>query len=405
MVNGIKGIQFFTMRLQKTLLISGIYATFFIACKKSSVDAIADNPTDDNSCVQSEGARNGDIVDGRYIVSFNNTIQSRGITADRIQSISADILERNNISTSLLKESFAGEPGGFIATLSDEQAARVKTDPSVAIVEKDRIISLATCFTVVEPRTITWNINRVGYGDGRGKTAWIIDTGIDYEHPDLNVDTVRSRSFLPGIPSADDQNGHGTHVGGIIGAKNNSFGTLGVASGANLVSLRVLDENGSGLLSYIVQALAYINANAAAGDVVNMSLGDDDGISPTLDQQVISTSNRGILIAIAAGNDHELANKYSPGRANGPNIFTVSAIDSLDNFASFSNYGNDVVDYAVPGVRILSAYLNNRYAYMSGTSMAAPHMAGLLLLKGRNITTSGFAKNDPDGTADPIAHY
>ena len=405
MVNGIKGVKFFTMRLRKTILVSGICASFFIACQKSADDTISTTPPDDETCVQGNGVENGDIVEGRYIISFNNTIQSRGMSANRIHDISAEVLGRNNINTSLLKGSFAGEPGGFIANLSVTEAARIKADPSVAIVEQDRIVSLATCFTLVDPRLITWNINRVGYGDGRGKTAWIIDTGIDFQHPDLNVDTVRSRSFLPGNPSADDKNGHGTHVGGVIGAKNNTFGTLGVASGANLISLRVLDENGSGLLSYIVQALAYINANAAPGDVVNMSLGDDEGISASLDQQVINTANRGILIAIAAGNDHDLANKYSPGRANGANIFTVSAIDSTDNFASFSNYGNDVVDYAAPGVRILSAYLDNRYAYMSGTSMAAPHMAGLLLLKGRNITTSGLAKNDPDGTADPIAHY
>lgn len=393
------------MHLRKTLLVSGIFATVLIACTKSSVDNLAGTDPGDDTCVQGEGARSGDIIEGRYIISFNNNVQSRGVSAGRIHDISAGVLERNSITTTSLRESFAGEPGGFIAILSDEEAARIKTDPSVAIVEQDRIISLATCFTVVEPRLITWNINRVGYGDGRGKTAWIIDTGVDFQHPDLNVDTTRSRSFLPGKPSADDQNGHGTHVGGIIGAKNNTFGTLGVASGATLISLRVLDENGNGLLSYIVQALAYINTNAAAGDVVNMSLGDDEGISASLDQQVINTSNRGILIAIAAGNDHTQANKYSPGRANGSNIFTVSAIDSLDNFASFSNYGNDVVDYAVPGVRILSAYPDNRYAYMSGTSMAAPHMAGLLLLKGKNFTTSGFAKNDPDGAADPIAHF
>jgi subtilisin family serine protease len=92
-------------------------------------------------------------------------------------------------------------------------------------------------------------------------------------------------------------------------------------------------------------------------------------------------------------------------QTNGANIFTVSAVDSTGNFASFSNYGNDVVDYAMPGVRILSTYIGNKYAYMSGTSMAAPHMAGLLLLKGKNIGSSGTAKNDPDGSADVIAHF
>jgi subtilisin family serine protease len=113
----------------------------------------------------------------------------------------------------------------------------------------------------------------------------------------------------------------------------------------------------------------------------------------------------GIYITIAAGNDSQPASNFSPGRANGKNIFTVSAIDSVDNFASFSNYGHDVIDYAAPGVHVLSTYLDGKYAYMSGTSMSSPHVAGLLLLKGNNIVTSGFAKNDPDSIADPIAHY
>ncbi len=265
-------------------------------------------------------------------------------------------------------------------------------------------MALSTCFTVADPLLITWNVKRVGYGDGTGKTAWIIDTGIDFTHPDLTVDQTRSKSFINGVTSAKDENGHGTHVAGIIGAKNNTFGVLGVASGATLVSLRVLDKSGNGVLSSIIQALGYANSNGRAGDVVNLSLGEDS-VSNILDEQVENTAARGIYIAIAAGNDKEPARNFSPGRSNGPNIFTVSAIDSLDNFASFSNYGNDVIDYAVPGVRILSTYIGGKYAYMSGTSMAAPHMAGLLLLRGRNIATSGTAKNDPDGTADPIAHY
>ena len=317
---------------------------------------------------------------------------------------SEDVMERNDISSTAVLGTFAGEPGGFVAKLSDLDAAKLNADPSIKTVEPDRIISLGGCFTIAEPRLITWNINRVGYGDGRGKTAWIIDTGIDMAHPDLNADGTRSRSFIAGITSANDDNGHGTHVAGIIGAKNNSIGVLGVASGANLVALKVLDSTGTGSLSAIIQALAYVNTNASAGDVVNMSLGLED-VSPTLTEQVLNTANRGILIAIAAGNSHQEANKTSPANANGANVYTVSAIDSLDRFASFSNYGNDVVDYAQPGVNILSTYTHGRYAYMSGTSMAAPHLAGLLLLRGRNLNVSGTAKNDPDGVADPIAHY
>ena len=192
-------------------------------------------------------------------------------------------------------------------------------------------------------------------------------------------------------------------MAGIIGAKNNDFGVMGIAADATLVSCRVLDKDGKGTLSSIIQALAYIGANAKAGDVINMSIGEDE-TSDVLDQQVQAIAAKGIYVAIAAGNDSKAADLFSPGRANGDNIFTVSAVDSLDNFASFSNYGNDVVDFAAPGVRILSTYKDGLYAKMSGTSMATPHVAGLLLLKGRSISYSGTAINDPDGTPDKIAH-
>lgn len=391
----------FIMHLRKTSLLFLTCAVIF-SCKKENSNSTT-SQTDD--CVTQRSYKDGDIIEGQYIVAYKpSSLDARATSTYRISQVSEDILERNKINSAAIKKAFQGEPGGFIAHLSAKEAASLKDDPTIEAIEPDRIVALSTCFTVVEPRLITWNISRVGYGDGTGKTAWIIDTGIDFDHPDLTVDQTRSKSFINGVTSANDENGHGTHVAGIIGAKNNSFGVLGVASGATLVSLRVLDKDGNGTLSSIIQALGYVNANGHAGDVVNMSLGEDS-VSTILDQQVENTAARGIYIAIAAGNDKKPARNYSPGRANDTNIFTVSAIDSLDNFASFSNYGNDVVDFAAPGVRILSTYLEGKYAYMSGTSMAAPHMAGLLLLKGRNIVTSGAAKNDPDGTADPIAHY
>lgn len=378
---------------------------FLAGCKKDKNSSDTSRVTPDE-CISTGAVGSGGVVAGRYIIAYKpSSVSARGMTAERLNSISTDVLKRNSISEKAVKENFAGEPGGFIAVLSAEEANKLSNDKNIEAVEPDRIISLGSCFTVAAPRLITWNVARVGYGSGIGKRAWIVDTGIDFTHPDLNVDSANSKSFITGVSSARDENGHGTHVAGIIGAKNNTFGVLGIASGASLVSLRVLDKDGQGFLSYIIQALAYINANALPGDVVNMSVGNDEGISSTLDQQVRNTAARGIFIAIAAGNEKELANKYSPGRTNAENVYTVSAIDSLDNFASFSNYGNDVVDYAAPGVRILSTFLNGRYAYMSGTSMAAPHVAGLLLLKGKGITSSGTAKKDPDAVADPIAHY
>ena len=374
-----------------------------VSCKKNN-DSTGNSSGDDDDCVMRSSTGSGEIKASQYIVAFSPVIDSRTSSRISLDQVSKDVLQRNTIDVSALKTSFIGEPGGFIATMTPDQAEALRHDESIEVVEPDRVISLGSCFTVVEPRLVTWNISRIGYGNGLGKTAWIVDSGIDFDHPDLAVDQTRSRSFVEGQTSADDQNGHGTHVAGIIGAKNNTIGVLGVASGASLVALKVLDKDGEGNLSYIIQAIAYINTVADAGDVINMSVGGESG-SDILDQQVRNTAARGIYFAIAAGNDNKLANLSSPARVNASNVYTISAVDSLDNFASFSNYGNDVVDFAAPGVRILSTWMNNKYAYASGTSMAAPHVAGLLLLRGRSITSSGVAKNDPDGTPDPIAHY
>ena len=385
------------MRLLKTTILASAIL-FYTSCTKTDVHS---GNTSNAGCFSSNSTENGKLIDGQYIISFKSADASV-VSNEEIKRKARAIVLGGKVSE--VKAYFNGGGGGVVAAMTKSQAENLKKDVSVKSVEPDRIVALSTCFTVVAPTLVTWNINKVGYGDGRGKTAWVIDTGIDFDHPDLNVDQTRSRSFIPNVTSADDENGHGTHVAGIIGAKNNNIGVLGVASDATLVSLRVLDKDGKGTLSSIIQALSYISANARAGDVVNMSVGEDEQPSDVLDQQVKAIAAKGIYVAIAAGNDSKSANSFSPGRANADNIFTVTAVDSLDRFASFSNYGNDVVDFAAPGVRILSTYKDGQYARMSGTSMATPHVAGLLLLKGRNISYSGMALNDPDGTPDKIAH-
>jgi len=145
----------------------------------------------------------------------------------------------------------------------------------------------------------------------------------------------------------------------------------------------------------------YVAANAAPGDAANMSLGGPP--SDALDDAVRNAASQGIYFAIAAGNDGDDANNYSPARVNGTTIFTVSAIDDADTFASFSNWGNPPVDYAAPGVSILSLWKDGGTNTISGTSMATPHVCGLLLLG--SIQADGYAIDDPDGNPDPIAHY
>jgi subtilisin len=385
------------LRSRKFLsVVLSLLALIFPGCHQNDAPTPDLNP---NDCMSSSASIAPQPVEGKYIVAFTNPKGSSGRTTAK----AARVLERHHLSEDYVTDRIAGELINYIMQLTPEEAALLKRDTAVAHVEQDKILAICSCFTVIEPSLVTWNVDKVGYGDGVGKTAWIMDTGIDMNHPDLTVDQPRSRSFVEGVTSADDDNGHGTHVAGIVGAKNNSLGTLGVASGATLVSLKILDKDGKGFLSTALKALSYVRANGKAGEAVNISLGLEE-VSQILETEIKGIANRGIFIAIAAGNDGGPADNYSPARTTGNNIYTVSAIDSLNRFAAFSNYGNDAVDFAAPGVRIVSSYFHNQYAIISGTSMASPHVAGLLLITGGKIKTEGYAIDDPDGTPDPIAH-
>jgi subtilisin family serine protease len=315
---------------------------------------------------------------------------------------------------------------GFSATIPAARLNGLRRNPQVSLVEIDQIASIprpgaqAPRFCSdpanadhpacsdggggeeVGSQTTPWGITRVGgASDGTGTTAWIIDTGIDFDHADLNVDVGRSANFVTrGKDSAKDGHGHGTHVAGTIAAIDNGIDVVGVAAGATVVAIRVLDNGGSGSYSGVIAGVDHVAANAANGDVANMSLGGPP--SNALDNAVKTAAAGGVKFALAAGNSGEDADKHSPARAEGNNIYTISAIDSSDCMASWSNYGNPPVDYAAPGVGILSTKKGGGTTTMSGTSMASPHVAGILLLG--NVGTDGYACDDPDGNADPIAH-
>jgi subtilisin len=371
-----------------------ILPLLLIACGDDELET-AKAPAEED-CISSKSV-SGQVIEGEYIVAVESPLAS-----GRAQSISS-VLSTNGISDHSIVKSFDGDREYHVIKMKSEDALKLKTDSRIRSVEPDRIISACGCFTVVEPKSVTWNVNKVGYANGTGKTAWVIDTGIDTDHPDLNVDKVRSKSFMD-AGSFEDDNGHGTHIAGIIGALNNNIGTLGVASGASIVGLKVLDQKGDGKLSSLINALTYVKANAKAGDVVNISVGFPE-VSAILENEIKAIASRGIYFSLAAGNESSDANTYSPARTSGANIYTVSAIDSLNTFATFSNYGNDVVDYAAPGVRILSTYKDGKYAILSGTSMAAPHVAGILLINNGKVNSSGVAVGDPDGVGDEIAHF
>lgn len=244
-----------------------------------------------------------------------------------------------------------------------------------------------------------------GPQDGVGRHAWIVDTGIDIHHRDLRVGAganfVRDARGRVGR-SPDDENGHGTHVAGIVAALNNRQDIIGVAAGATVHPIRVLDANGSGTVETVLSGLEFVAANAQAGDVVNLSLGAK-GHFQSLHEAVLALAERGIKIGIAAGNAGAAAQDYEPAHVEHPNVYTVSAIDHADQFATFSNFGNPPVDWASPGVDVLSLRAGGGTVSYSGTSMAAPHITGILLLTTPRL--DGQAQGDPDGLPDPIGHY
>ena len=261
----------------------------------------------------------------------------------------------------------------------------------------------APSYTTITPmagENLPWNIERVGYGDGTGKTVWVIDSGIDTDHPDLNVDLTRSLSLIYGNPSFEDGYGHGTSVAGIIAAKNNGSGMIGVAANATIIALRVFDDAGAGTLSRAINAVLHVGNNAKAGDVVNMSLGS--GMSTTLDNAVRTAAEKGILFAIAAGNSAVDCYQSSPARVDAPGVYTISASDVYNRIWDRSNYGASV-DFAAPGVNVTVTTKGGSIgggAY--GTSMAAPHVAGILALRG-TVYSQGTITGDKDTTPDPIA--
>jgi hypothetical protein len=270
----------------------------------------------------------------------------------------------------------------------------------------------------------------------------LLDTGIDLDHPDL-LNVYNQISFVPGTQSADDDNGHGTHVAGIAAARDNNLGVVGVAPGARLWAVKVLDSNGQGLISDIIKGIDYLGQHASEVDVINMSFGCENCYSAALDVAIQNLISKGITFVAAAGNGHNDASTFSPANFN--NVIAVSAIvdsdgkcggigpstnfGADDTFASFSNYGS-IISLASPGVNILSTSIGGGYVTISGTSTSAAHVSGVAsLIKAANPSASaadvkntliqmankpssicdqqgrgGYFIGDVDGIAEPLVY-
>lgn len=387
-------------------------ATAFVSCsKEEGVDPVQETETTQSFAQP---------INDQYIVVYKEDGKLMGdhqTNKQAVRSKTKELFATHGIVSGEIVQVYSAALSGVTVRMSKDELSKLRESSDIAFIEQDQIVTLAPpCGTPTNP----CNDDGGGGGDTSGQetpygitrvngvtsytgsgVAWVIDTGIDLDHPDLNVDASRGyNAFTSGRDgkSLDDGNGHGSHVAGTIAALNNDQGVIGVAPGATVIPVKVLDSRGSGSYSGVINGVDHVAANGSSGDVANMSLGGP--VSDALDTAVKNAASKGIKFALAAGNDSDDSNNYSPARVNGSNIYTISAMDSNDYFASFSNYANPPVDYCAPGVSVTSTWKDGGYNTISGTSMAAPHAAGVLLLG--NASTDGTVSGDPDGNADSI---
>lgn len=324
-----------------------------------------------------------------------------------------------------IRHVFTNALWGFSATISKQGAARLAANaPFLSYYEPNGVVwaigkpvapqkrrkpgSGGGGETSEPPQVTPEGIERVGGPVNSAGHAWIIDTGIDLNNADLKVGP--GANFVPrGKNSTNDGNGHGTHVAGTIAAIDNEIGVVGVAAGATVHPIRVLNNSGSGTIDGVVAGVDYVAGIAKPEDCVNLSLGAS-GHFDSLHAAISNAADSGLRFAIAAGNSSAPAEGFEPAHIEHPNVFVISAVDSNDAFAGFSNYGNPPVDFAAPGVDIVSTKRGGGVTTLSGTSMAAPHVCGVLMVLSSSSNTPdtpypvSVATGDPDNSDDlPIA--
>ncbi len=279
---------------------------------------------------------------------------------------------------------------GFAARMTDAAAVQLSQDPRVRFVEED-----STMEALITQTNPPWGLDRTGQRDlplngvysytttGSGVNAYVIDTGIRQTHTQFGGRAVSGFTAINDGQGTTDCNGHGTHVAGTVGGS-----TYGIAKSVRLFAVRVLSCSGSGSTSGVIAGVDWVTGNHIKPAVANMSLGG--GASSALDTAVRNSISAGVTYSIAAGNSNANAASFSPARVS--EAITVGSSTRTDARSSFSNFGS-VIDIFAPGSSILSAYYtsNTATATLSGTSMAAPHVAGVAARYLQNNTTASPA--------------
>lgn len=346
----------------------------FAACSDNP-DAL--QPTAPGAAAIEKGATDQPDVRGRYIVVFHDAVSDVDGTIDRlVRDSGARVHYRYHHA---LK--------GFAATIPAPALEGIRRNPMVSFVEADAIVTKNN-----QSNPPSWGLDRIDQrtlpldflysyqNTGSGVRVYIIDTGIRFSHQEFGGRAVSGYDFVDNDADASDCDGHGTHVAGTVGGAS-----VGVAKGATMVAVRVLNCNGSGTVSGVVAGINWVAANHISPAVANMSLGG--GNSSSIVTAVENAIAAGVTFVVSAGNSNANACNYSP--ANAPSAITVGASTSGDVRSWFSNYGS-CVDIFAPGSSIYSSTndANNSYDSWDGTSMASPHVAGVAALFLQTNTTA-----------------
>ena len=260
----------------------------------------------------------------------------------------------------------------YSALLTAEEIKEIQDTPDIELINTEKTVSISST------QSVDWGYNMIGIPliksaslTGNKIKIAILDTGIDKAHQDLNV--TGGKNFIENNSAYNDDNGHGTHVAGIIAALDNKKGTLGVAPDAKIYGLKFLDENGEGSTTDLANAIDWAIENKM--DILNMSFGFS-GSDPIISELLNKAYKENILIVGAAGNEGKNSISFP---ASNRNVIAVGAINKNRKLADFSNTGPQI-EVTAPGVGVRSTYINNQYKTMDGTSMAAPYVSGYLAL-------------------------